>query len=56
MPDNVIRLIVLLLVPVLLAYAVLVAACLAVAEVWREVTGAMRDPQDTRFTHWKFWV
>jgi len=55
MPDNLIRVLVLLSVPIFLAYAALVAVCLAAAEVWREVVAAMREPQDTRFNHWKFW-
>jgi hypothetical protein len=55
MPDNVIRILVLLLVPVLLVYAMLVAMWLALAEVWHEAVSAMRDPQSTRFSHWQFW-
>jgi hypothetical protein len=55
MPDNLIRILVLLLVPVLLVYAMLVAMWLALVEVARDLNDALRNPQSTRFNHWKFW-
>jgi hypothetical protein len=56
MHDNVIRAVLVLAVPLLLVYAICAGAIFALKSAVDEFTFAWRDPQSTRFNHWKFWA
>ena len=55
MPDNLIRAIIVLAVPLLIVYAIVIGTAHALIVAYREVVTAWRDPQSTRFTDWRFW-
>ena len=55
MPDNVIRAIIVLAIPLFFPFAIVVGVCHALYLAREELAHAWRDPQSTRFTDWTFW-
>ena len=55
MPDNLIRVLIVLAIPLFFPFAVIVGVCHALLDACEELGHAWRDPQSTRFTDWRFW-
>ena len=55
MPDNLIRVLIVLAIPLFFPFAVIVGVCHALLDACEELGHAWRDPQSTRFTDWTFW-
>jgi hypothetical protein len=55
MPDNLIRAIIVLALPLFFPFAIIVGVCHALRDACEELGQAWRDPQSTRFTDWSFW-
>ena len=55
MPDNLIRVLIVLAIPLVFPFAVIVGVCHALLDACEELGHAWRDPQSTRFTDWTFW-
>jgi hypothetical protein len=55
MPDNLIRALIILAIPLFFPFAIIVGVCHALLDACEELAHAWRDPQSTRFTDWTFW-
>ena len=55
MPDNLIRAVIVLALPLFFPFAIIVGVCHALYAAYEEFMSAWRDPQATRFSDWKFW-
>ena len=55
MPDNIIRIFLVLSILPLIIYFFVMAAAHALIGAYHDFMDAWRGPQNTRFNHWKFW-
>ena len=55
MPDNVIRVLIVLAIPLFFPFAIIVGVLHSLYAACEELGHAWRDPQSTRFTDWSFW-